>query len=63
MVEIDTGFSEAAPARRAVEEDRKKAQAYLLAEWNRIWTEENRPVTVVDLNAMAAAIRDGRHAR
>ncbi len=63
MSTFETGFSETSAARRAVEEDRKKARTYLLAEWDRIWVKENRPVTVVDLNRMAQDIEEGKHAK
>lgn len=69
MVEIDTGFSETSRARRAVEEDRVKARAFLRAGFDRIvGPDVQREVwsaaeILGELNRLADQIEEGKHVK
>jgi hypothetical protein len=61
MVEIESGFSETASARRAVEDDRKRAKKYLLRRYMEIWTLQNC-VDVPTMQTLADDVANGKHA-
>lgn len=61
MAEIETGFSETAGARRAVEEDRKRVKKYLLRRYMEVWTSQ-KCVDVPTMQAIANEVAEGKHA-